>query len=893
MELGKIKEIRGKIEIIEDSLVKCYLGKGNLIKSSKDLWNELKNDKECKLKKDYKIGDDIYVIEYPIIEKDITIITSASTKYKSKIYFIDDIKNIINYFNMANPCFLAQGEYIPFKTSTRYSRFLNNPEFNEIKDVGNDMNFLSEQDYINYKLDDSNKLIDINKNIKFYTGMDGIENQEYFFTNLRSSLNYELDEFYENKRRKGVVDVIYGIFGNYASGKSLFLMHYNYITQYPSIYLNLKALKKSSNTKRFREIFSNELIILYHKLQKAYKDFNDFVSYILEFENETFDNLILNIIKRLQKEQVLIILDQYKEELFSNQNFIKKVKKILFNSESNIKVIISSSMDNGSIAKEYLKILLDERIKREENDKEENKTNDYIPYNFVKKLVDESKIKQYILDNNKQNDKLFNDTLKLFSYLPLYFNLCMKYNENLDNFVKETKKKIKKKVSEFNSKEKNNLIIFDEIRKMINNEISNLDFYSQFIPFKYFYIEKIEKMFILRTHFPLINDIWNEIIMEQTVDLFDGELNYDGDIIGSLLELNLIMNIKDKKIDLDIDCFCKVDTIYDFGKFIETETQEFKNKNIFITQLNQNAQSFDIAYVQGKNTDSIKLCYIQVKKGYSKNRISFDDAKNIYEAKKNNFQSLFKFEPNEVNLVYITLINDKIKEALINHANYKIDRNKKVSDLGRKLNSLVYSVNQLNKFCLDHNIRLYYYWPKKVKEKSSFYIKSDDSFKDADLDLFKKNNTFRYSINIDSMYNLFKKNEDFCNGINFKYKDFLQKKRNNPNSHFNYNIDDLDIEIVFKFAETYFINVNIINYFNRKEFHSEWSYHNLSDTKAIICLKFKNNRYFVDSFIYKNYLFKVSDDTIKRQFNNKLEKAYDFLVTISFDAITKPLRDLI
>ena len=142
------------------------------------------------------------------------------------------------------------------------------------------------------------------------------------------------------------------------------------------------------------------------------------------------------------------------------------------------------------------------------------------------------------------------------------------------------------------------------------------------------------------------------------------------------------------------------------------------------------------------------------------------------------------------------------------------------------------------------------------------------------------------------MYNLFKKNEDFCNGINFKYKDFLQKKRNNPNSHFNYNIDDLDIEIVFKFAETYFINVNIINYFNRKEFHSEWGYHNLSDTKAIICLKFKNNRYFVDSFIYKNYLFKVSDDTIKRQFNNKLEKAYDFLVTISFDAITKPLRDL-
>ena len=53
-------------------------------------------------------------------------------------------------------------------------------------------------------------------------------------------------------------------------------------------------------------------------------------------------------------------------------------------------------------------------------------------------------------------------------------------------------------------------------------------------------MKKIEKIVILRAHFPLVNDIWNEIIMEQTVDLFDGELNYDVDIIGSLLELNLL-----------------------------------------------------------------------------------------------------------------------------------------------------------------------------------------------------------------------------------------------------------------------------------------------------------------------------------------------------------------
>ena len=156
----------------------------------------------------------------------------------------------------------------------------------------------------------------------------------------------------------------------------------------------------------------------------------------------------------------------------------------------------------------------------------------------------------------------------------------------------------------------------DEIRKMINNETTKekLKSYSQYIPFKYFYIEKINKKFYLRIHFPLVKEIWNNIIMKGTVELFDGEITYNGNVIGSLLELNLIINIKDKKIALDIDSFCEVDTISEFGNLIEKDTDNFSNKNIFITQKNQNGPHFDIAYLHGKNTDSPKLAFIQVKK---------------------------------------------------------------------------------------------------------------------------------------------------------------------------------------------------------------------------------------------------------------------------------------
>ena len=53
------------------------------------------------------------------------------------------------------------------------------------------------------------------------------------------------------------------------------------------------------------------------------------------------------------------------------------------------------------------------------------------------------------------------------------------------------------------------LINLDEIRKMIDNEVSQqtMKNFFDYIPFKYFYIEKINDKFILRTHFPLIKNI--------------------------------------------------------------------------------------------------------------------------------------------------------------------------------------------------------------------------------------------------------------------------------------------------------------------------------------------------------------------------------------------------
>ena len=353
--------IRGKIEI-ENSQIKCFLGKNDNYKSSEEIYNELKVSKPNKMKSLYELDGEKYLIIYPILEKKISVITNDGKSYKSLIYFVDDIKNIINCLNMSNACYFIDGKYVSFKTDNDFACFLYDKGKYEIKDVNNEqiIDFTKlEKEYNDFKIEDSNLLLKINKNIYLYSKIKGIEKENYFITASRASLYYRLNSFYENKKREEEVsDLIYGIFGNYASGKSIFLIYYNYSIDFPTIYLNLKILKNAFRTEHFSELLNNELMILFHKLKKSYEEFKNFISKFLPYEKQDIENLIISIIDGLKNEEILIIFDQYKEELFIGQNFIKKLKKILFDKKSKFKVVISSSMNDGPIRSEYLNIIL-------------------------------------------------------------------------------------------------------------------------------------------------------------------------------------------------------------------------------------------------------------------------------------------------------------------------------------------------------------------------------------------------------------------------------------------------------------------------------------------------------------------------------------------------------
>jgi len=892
---------RGKIEI-ENSYIKCFLGKDKNFKSSEDIWNEIKENDVLKVCNFYEIADEKYKILYPIPKKNISIMLKNGKKCKSDIYFIDDVEHIISGLNLENACYLHENKYVPLKKESAKAKFLFDRNSNEIKDIGNetiDLKDLKDR-YEGFKFQETLRLIDINKNINIYSKIDNIGKQDYFLAQQRTWLSLELDSFNEIKERKDISDVMYGIFGNYASGKSFFLIYYNYTSITPSIYLNVKCLKDASETKGFSDLLNNEIIILFKKLKLPFENFKNFISKFLPYENKRLENLLLSIIKEIKNKESNIIIDQYQEEIFGNNNFIVKLKEILLDKDSNIKVIISSSINNEkSIKNAYLNHILEkttfqdnnEKVDREDNYNNNNKNNainDYIPYHFMPRLVNDCEIKTLMKKRNLTDSKKVDEILKLFNYLPLYYNLCEQKKNCLDIFVKETKDRIDKKIYKFYNKEIN-VQILDQIRKMIDNEItiSEINLYGEYIPFKYFNIENIDNKYYLKTHFPLINEIWEDIIMRETAELFDGEIKYDGNIIGSFLELNFINNIKSKKIDLDIDTFVKVNSIYNFEKIIERDNDKFNNKNILITQKNENAPYFDLAYLYGKDSNNTKLIYMQVKKSCTNNRINNIQMNDIFEEKKKNILNLFNIIPKEVYLVYITLINDKIKKTIIEHSKVKNDRHKKVSDLGKDSNSLVYSINELNNFCTGYNIPLYYYEPKT----QFLYLNKNNNFMKSDLNLMITNNKIDFDFSHSFILSELDKNKLKCVEINSKYSDYLQKKRKMA---FQYEVNGFDMGIVFEFAKNYFNNIKIINYVDLHKTHLDCRFKNFNKSNAIICLKLTDKDiYDISAVILADCMIKIKNDEFLVSKEIIFERDNDYLVAISFESIGGELKSIL
>lgn len=745
-----------RIRIIQRSIT-CFIGSEGNLKKSEDFAKQIIEEKTP-----YNIlggKKDGYKFYFPLKGKSIHVIDSKGIEYDATIYFVEDIKNIISALELKNPHYFSYDKYKYIKLEQKiYDIFLLGAE-TVIKDIT-----YSEINYDELKASYTNKLEklknenprfldEINDNLGYYSKVD-LKNELIYYSNERSLLGIKISNFYDDEKSK-----IIGLYGNYSCGKSISLITLNHSFNFPTLYLNLKALYKSFDTEGYTIILPNEAMNIFIKNEKNFEEYKNFIKAVYENKYDSFDKFIIDIINYFQKWNALIFLDQFQNELFKEgDKFLKDLKANFSSPESttNIKIIFIISLNDKSIREIYKNKIIN-LFNGTENEED-------IKYIFIKELVKKDSL---IL---KENDTKLIEYLEMFNYLPLYYSLLLKNKNNIEEFLESTKDWINNKIHNFLKLNENEdkIIQMNEVRIKIDEPIDKQFFinYCDFIPFKYFYIDKDNNNFILKCHFPLIKEIWIQNIYTKSLNFFDGEIKYTGSVIGSILELNFINACKNDTFHLDIDCMVELDSLNDMNIITKKTTKIFENKNILITQKNENGKFFDVGFLKARDTTTPEMAYIQIKKSSSDNKVNKNDTYNVFENNKEKFKKLFGIKPSSCYLIYITLINKVLKEKLstINEKNKKTD-NKDITNLNKEIIEMIQSTNELDTFCKNNDIVLYYFNPNE----KIFYIRDDTKFYISELVLFHKTSNVTVNEIIEPMFlckKKLKENEDFMEKYN-------------------------------------------------------------------------------------------------------------------------------
>ena len=710
----------------------CYIG-GN---KSEDIFNILNDD--CKnikftLHKKYLNIFEISHTEFQFKILSIHRLLSTSTKfidengkvYKGTLYFITDLISILKQLNFENPYYysdadkkmvqlLETGYPIIFIKKVKYiQNIIKQMDFIDKKEILNDFKVEREK-FQNKK--EKYYLLDLNPNINLFQDIN-LVGQEFNIFDYRLYIISYISNFLltSKKEPNNLSDILLSFYGLYSSGKSTTLMYINFMHESKSVYLNLKILKRTFPNKKFWEILFKELLYLFIKDDNS--DENAYYTFICKFYDDNKNNILLskiliNLFEEIKNMVCIIFLDQFNNRIENNIcNTLCTYFKGLKISEIKMRIIICSSINDKELKPIHTSNILNI-----------NYSHNLLNFKFLDGLYQE--------DNyNFKDIKNKNIIKNKFNNMTLYCQLIDNYCGNTINFINNTKKHIKKKIEEFFEIEniKDCLIEFEKIRNNIN-EIIGYDeakYLANYMPYKYFILtctkkENIENInYIIKYYFPLIKEIWEEIIIEKTATLFSGEIkNIEGKVIGSMLELNYKIFCLNNKENLKIDGIVEVEKIIDMNKIISSELNDYENKNIFFFQTIENGKHYDFAYYEGTEK---RFCLIQVKKGYTSNKVDKNTVLTDFNNIKKNLNVTFNIFVKNVYLCYIGLLNDALIRNIKNN----------IKDTNTE------SLLSLFNFCSNNKIKIIFF--HILKKNFYEFDKIKNMFYECRMDFFNNN----------------------------------------------------------------------------------------------------------------------------------------------------------
>jgi hypothetical protein len=231
------------------------------------------------------------------------------------------------------------------------------------------------------------------------------ENVFYFDSDSRMNLTKILDYLNYTKKTN-----IFKFTGPTGTGKSFFLFTYSK-TNKNSVYLNIKVLSSIKNEVQLKNMLIDEF-----KYLEIPKDKIDDINLIFK-DNCGLEIIIKKIIFFIIDNKIyykgkkfLLILDQFKYKYFS-ENMIKEIEEKLLNTyDSNIKIIICSSIDDSFVRKNVINLweaLIPEYFENKEEFDYLQITQNY--FHYIPYLLELNKVfdNNYFIPNNLVKLDLF------------------------------------------------------------------------------------------------------------------------------------------------------------------------------------------------------------------------------------------------------------------------------------------------------------------------------------------------------------------------------------------------------------------------------------------------------------------------------------------------------
>ena len=292
-------------------------------------------------------------------------------------------------------------------------------------------------------------------------------NFEYYETEERKSFLYSLNWLF------GMENYI-GLCGPFGTGKTVTLLRFLINSEYTKVfYINLwtidntsliylKKLFKYESIKLFgfnffnknERLCPNEDLEKYQNIITAIENFNNKNDIFVLLENIT--NLMNSI---NNQNRIIIIIDQYSSK-YDKEN--KSLNNLLtkFTEKKNIFFIVSSSMNNDDIKKNFSVSLNSKNFYNNEYTSE----NTYLNYYYIGSLIRLNVLNNYQnLLENKSNE--FRKYLNDLGNLPLYYyqlNKKLKGDEDLDQYMIKVRCEIIDEIKRFYNKE-DNIKLFTDI----------------------------------------------------------------------------------------------------------------------------------------------------------------------------------------------------------------------------------------------------------------------------------------------------------------------------------------------------------------------------------------------------------------------------------------------